>query len=125
MNEEQSLDLMAADLRALEESLLGHPVRSSPELLDQLLADDFVEFGASGRVYTKEEVLAHLPQAPQEEFSVENFRMRRLAPGLVLITYTLTRAGNPATSPRSLRSSIWSFQHGRWEIVFHQGTPID
>lgn len=40
-------------LRELEERLLQTDVRKSPEELDQLLADDFVEIGSSGRLFNK------------------------------------------------------------------------
>lgn len=42
---------VAKHLRALEEALLQPDVRKSEELV-ALLADEFIEFGSSGRVYT-------------------------------------------------------------------------
>jgi hypothetical protein len=43
------LDLEAR-LRSLEESHLRQEVRASPERMGSLLAEEFMEFGASGRV---------------------------------------------------------------------------
>lgn len=47
-------------LRTLEESLLQPDIRPSAELL-ALLADEFIELGSLGRVYTKADLVAVLP----------------------------------------------------------------
>jgi hypothetical protein len=51
---------LTARLQHLEERLLDPIVRSDPAQFAALLADDFREFGSSGRSYTKAEMLAHL-----------------------------------------------------------------
>ena len=48
--------------------------------------------------------------------------VRQLAPDLGLVTYRVTRNGNPDT--HSLRSLIWRRTDGHWRLLFHQGTPI-
>jgi hypothetical protein len=40
-------------LRSLEEQLLQSDIRRSAAKVGDLLADDFVEFGSSGRVFSK------------------------------------------------------------------------
>ncbi len=45
----------------LETSLLKPEIRSSIKDLDSLLADDFMEFGSSGKVYDKKNILERLP----------------------------------------------------------------
>ncbi|MEO6195723.1 MAG: nuclear transport factor 2 family protein, partial [Thermoanaerobaculia bacterium] len=47
-------------LRELEESHLRSDVRSSPEAMQDLLAEEFVEFGSSGRVFDRAAVIAAL-----------------------------------------------------------------
>ena len=42
-------------------------VRTSREQLDQLLADEFMEFGSSGAVYNKRQVIAELLADPENE----------------------------------------------------------
>ena len=108
--------MLTDDIRSLEEQLLDCSVRASAERLDQLIADDFVEFGASGRVYTKPEIIAALladpflgPGTP----IVKEFRSLVLAPDVVLATY---RCG------QSLRSSLWRHDRTGWRMDFHQGT---
>jgi hypothetical protein len=47
-----------------------------------------------------------------------------LAPGVVLATYRLAWSEGGYEAPKqSLRSSIWKLIEGRWQMVFHQGTP--
>jgi hypothetical protein len=52
-----------ADLiRQLEERLLRPEVRASADQVAVLLADGFVEFGTSGRIYNKEQMIDLLQQ---------------------------------------------------------------
>lgn len=44
-------------LRQLEEQLLDPVLRKNREHVANLLIDDFVEFGASGRIFHKEDIL--------------------------------------------------------------------
>jgi hypothetical protein len=111
-------------LRMLEERLLLPEVRRSAAALADLLADEFVEFGKSGRVYTKQDVLEGLPQAPAVRITLSGFTARLLAPGVALATYRALHHDEPRPEMQhSLRSSIWKLLDGRWQVVFHQGTP--
>ena len=110
-------------VRQLEERLLQPEVRRSAQDLAELLADEFIEFGSSGHVFNKLEILEHLQHEEPAKRSFSDFRATLLAPGVMLTTYRSTRLnaqGTPATS--SLRSSIWKLQDGHWKMVFHQGT---
>lgn len=117
----------AAHLRQLEEELLKHEVRRSTERVRHLLADDFVEFGSSGVACDKAQTIAALQQEapdPAVPISLTEFATRPLAPDVVLATYRTIGQGGPGVPPRSrLRSSIWKLIDGRWQMVFHQGTP--
>ncbi|MHB9023191.1 MAG: nuclear transport factor 2 family protein [Armatimonadota bacterium] len=116
----------SAEMRELEEILLNPTIRASSEALQGLLTDEFREFGASGRTYDKHQVIADLVQQPEELFTIEDFRLQQLGPGFVLVTYRAIRHHNPSNkAPFSLRSSIWRSNLGRWQMVFHQGTPSD
>jgi hypothetical protein len=116
----------ADTLRALEEALMRPDVRNSADRVGRLLADDFIEFGSSGRVFGKAEVVEALRQeGPDPGFRVEvtDFAARQLAPGVVLATYRTSSSGPNAPQSRRLRSSIWKLIEGRWQMLFHQGTP--
>jgi hypothetical protein len=109
------------DVRALEERLLDPSVRRSKTQLDSMLADGFLEFGSSGRIWSREEVLEDLPTRKLSgSFTIDDFEVRTLCADTVLATYTLTLDDDPAAG--SLRSSIWRKIDERWQIVFHQGT---
>jgi hypothetical protein len=116
----------AAIIRRLEEQLLDSNVRTCAATVANLLADDFVEFGSSGRVFNKQQIIASLQQEDGAcRRSMHDFQMSRLAPGIILATYRVSReSGNGIPSVESLRSSIWKLQDGHWQMVFHQGTLI-
>jgi|SRR6185503_6573758 len=107
--------MLQDEIRELEEKLTTQAVRTSADVLDRLVSDEFVEFGSSGRVYTKRDVIAQMLAAPSTTFRVDDFRVLALTPDVALATY---RTG------RSLRSSLWRREGQAWRIVFHQGTPI-
>jgi hypothetical protein len=109
-------------LQQLEEKLLQPEIRSDIAALDQLLADDFIEFGASGERYTKTEIVAALPHEPPIERTTSDYDVRELGHGVALVTYNVVRHTPNEPSMRSLRSSIWVHRDGRWQMVFHQGT---
>lgn len=106
-------------LEALERSLQQPSVRGSARLGD-LLAEDFVEVGASGRSYNRQEVIAMLHQESAVRIDISDLQVRRLGDDVALVTY---RACKRDDLPRhSLRSSIWRQSQHRWRLVFHQGT---
>jgi hypothetical protein len=120
---------LAEQLLRLEQTLLSPEVRTSFEEFSSLLADDFIEFGSSGRVYDKQHIIDALQYQPETSFSLDGFQARLLAPGVALTTYRINRTTALENEPRySLHSSIWKHEDGRWQITFHQGTwvqPLD
>jgi hypothetical protein len=113
-------------LRALEEHLLNLAVRRDSDAVAPLLSDDFLEFGASGRVFDKASILEDLKnEQPRPASLLTDFAIRELSPTIILATYRATRfnaEGEPILHSR--RSSIWAHVNGQWQITFHQGTPI-
>ena len=59
-------------LQELELSLLQTSVRSSSRVAE-LLAEDFVEFGSSGKIYNNAQSIALLQAGKSYEFSVSQF----------------------------------------------------
>lgn len=110
-------------LRELEERLLHPEVRASADALTLLLAEDFVEFGSSGAVYDKSQILRLIPRWPAAQVTITDFAVTELATDVALVTYRAHRHGD--TRMVSLRSSLWKRVDGRWQILFHQGTPAD
>jgi len=84
--------------------------------LMSLIAEDFVEFGRSGRIWTALSIKEILEAPPGEAVRIEDFEVVELADGVVLATYVIP-------GPQSVnRSSIWVNRGGRWLLRFHQGT---
>lgn len=107
-------------LYALEQALQASATRSDAKQLAQLLADDFVEFGASGTVWgSKAEVIAGLQDEVFAPRRISGFAVKVLGQGVALVTYRGHREG----TGDSLRSSVWREEQGQWRMVFHQGTP--
>lgn len=115
MNEQSLRD----HLRLFEEKLLQPGIRKSVDDLDMLLADDFVEFGSSGRVFHKNDVIDGLLAEPAVKLTLSDFEIHVLAPNVVLTTYHSCRHSDMR---HSLRSSIWKLNEGAWQMYFHQGT---
>ena len=115
---------LTARLRELEQSLLDPAVRRNRARLLALLAEDFLEFGSSGRVWTRKTIIDLL--AKETAFvppQIEEFRCAMLAPELALVTYRTVRTDEKSSERlASLRSSIWTFSTGEWKMRFHQGT---
>jgi hypothetical protein len=113
-------------LRSLEKRLLDSAVRRDSEQISTLLADDFVEFGSSGRTFDKAQVLEYLrDELPQEEALIRNFVAKPLCSTVFLVTYRATRRdASRAHRSDSWRCSIWVKRDGRWQLQFHQGTSI-
>ena len=94
------------------------------ERLNELIAETFIEFGASGNVYNKELILESLPNQEKTHFEMFNFSLRQLENKTVLATYSIEKDSIvERKKTKSLLSSIWQFNIDRWQIIFHQGTP--
>lgn len=109
------------ELRSLEIEL--HKDRSRKRM-EALLHPDFVEFGRSGKAYTRDEILnefatdATLPVVQPRHFAVA-----LLAEGIALLTYVSAHVNADGTTDRhTLRSSIWVKTELGWRMRFHQGT---
>ncbi len=112
-------------IRLLEERLLQADVRKSAKDVAELLADDFIEIGSSGRIFDKHATIDALRYESPVEILLTDYQARILAPDVILVTYRAVRTASASTpTTQSLRSSIWKRLDGRWQLVFHQGTPL-
>lgn len=102
---------------ALERSLLTDAVRRDRAAVASLLDPAWSEVGASGRLWTREEMLSGVAPLAHET-TLEVVSIERLAPGaLLLIWRSVSEAGSV------LRSSLWIRAGHSWVQRFHQGTP--
>ena len=115
-------DPLTREIRELEESLLRTENRGNAGYLQRVLADDFLEFGQSGRRYDKASIIALLSDTDTSPIvDIHDFSVKPLAENVALATYRSVRRDTGRTA---LRSSIWQWYpvHG-WQLRFHQGTP--
>ncbi|AXF84626.1 hypothetical protein DTO96_100336 [Ephemeroptericola cinctiostellae] len=114
-----NLSVLTACIIQLEQQLHHRPL--SAQLISSLLADDFTEFGQSGCVYDKAQVMALLSTAPPTQIESSDFKLQILSTDAVLLRY---RTQHTHKHKQTLRSSIWRNENAQWRMVFHQSTPI-
>ena len=112
-------------LLELEEKLLNPEIRKSVKEIDELLADEFIEFGSTGKIYNKQQVIESLTNELPAERNIFDFNVVLLSVDTALAMYKVI-SKNPQTNEikDSLRSSIWKKYDGSWKMLFHQGTII-
>jgi hypothetical protein len=113
---------LTEELRSLEERLLDPEIRRDRHAVASLLAPEFVEFGSSGRVFTREQILELLENEQPQRIELRDFAVQTLAPKAALATWRSIRLDGSKPEASFLRSSIWVFREERWQMIFHQGT---
>ncbi len=111
-------------IKELEKALVNPLFRKSVSELSNLFTDDFMEFGSSGKVYSKKQTIKALQKTVTPKISIKNFRFKQINKQCVLVTYKSV-VFDGRQKKYSLRSSLWKKENRKWKIVFHQGTKID
>jgi hypothetical protein len=121
-------DLTTADaeaFRVLEERLAMPAPTESRETLVAMLAEGFQEFGSSGQVFDTEAVLeALVVPGGRLRIQLEDFTATVVTAGVVLMRYVSRSVAGAGWKPPVLRSSLWCYREGRWQLLFHQGTRL-
>jgi hypothetical protein len=105
---------LRAELLRLEAALAARDPDAVAEGLMSLIAPDFLEFGRSGSVWTRDTIRELIESSQIAPVPIDGFEAAELADGVVLVTYR---------SAMTNRSSIWVRRDGRWQVRFHQATP--
>jgi len=94
--------------------------------LEQWVAADFWEVGASGRVYDREtmltEVVGRYADPGYDAMAgvvVDQLACRPIGPATWLVTYRLVQDAR-----ETRRSTVWLRVGGRWVVQYHQGTVV-
>jgi len=113
------------ELRGRETALHKTGVRCSVEKLEELLHDQFFEFGRSGRSWDKAQILKSLPaEQSSSTLHAQNFELDVLSSDIALLRYQSYELNEKGESSRhSNRSSLWQHTDTGWQLRFHQGTP--
>jgi len=109
------------ELVELEWALWRAETRFDLEFMEGVLADDFREFGRSGRVYERADTLAVTGESI--DANLRDVQVQMVAEGVALVTYV--SEVRHETLDLANRSSVWVWRDGRWQLRFHQGTPTN
>jgi hypothetical protein len=117
--------MLLEELRRLETELHTIEARGNRQRMETLLHPDFVEFGRSGREYTRAEILDEFgPASVLPLVRSATFDLAVLAEGVALLTYVSAHEDADGKQSRhTLRSSVWVRTEIGWQLRFHQGTP--
>jgi len=125
INSQMNLDKEDRDvLQRLEEELWREETRFDLHRMNEVIAEDFFEFGRSGRYYRREDTLAIKPGPIAAILPLPNLKMRLLTPDVVQVTYNSAVTYNGVVE-HARRSSIWTRTSSGWQLRFHQGTPFN
>lgn len=112
-------------IKQLEESLWCMETRLDPLLMRQTFAENVVEFGQSGRIYTLDDLLLNQGDADfTATLPLPHFKVSYLSGTVVQTTY-VSELVSGGKVERANRSSIWIKDNTTWRLQFHQGTPVE
>jgi ribonuclease HI len=100
---------------AMERALLTDEVRADPAAVAALLHPEWQEVGRSGRLWTRDDVLAEI--GPIEPVTLDVVSVQRVDHDTILLLWRAL-----ADDRSTLRSSLWVRSGGLWQQRFHQGT---
>jgi ribonuclease HI len=109
---------MLDEVVELELRLLDPAVRADRAEVERLLHPEFREIGASGRLWSRDEMVVALAEDPGTGATATEVEARVVADGVVLVSYVAESAAG-----RARRSSLWVRGEDGWRVLFHQGTP--
>ena len=110
------------------EPIFHHPEKfgKTKEDIENQMCDEFWEVGASGNVFTKQDVIETLLERyndtdHQDIWEAKDFELTKIATDNYLLTYVLIQDKTRVTR----RSTLWRRVNGDWKILYHQGTIVD
>lgn len=125
---------LANHLEDLENFLFDPVARRDLTTVSNLLAEEFREFGSSGRIYTKLDILAELSTEQPVVITLTDFACQLVSPTTALVTYRSLSSHENRAPAQALRSSLWVLralpkqyahrpnEEATWQMLFHQGT---
>ena len=114
-------DEVVTELRRLEESLWREETRFDRDYMDGLLSSGFIEFGRSGKIWTREATLTTPKRKIGARIPLPKFGVRMLSNDVALVTYRSEGLDDDVEVGN--RASIWRKSDDGWKLEFHQGTP--
>jgi hypothetical protein len=123
-----SANLSESDIAALyriEEELWVAATRFDQTYMNVIFSPDFFEFGRSGRVWSRKELLLKEGGTIEAVLPLPKFAARALSRDVAQVTYE-SHVTYDGIVEYGRRSSIWSRAKtlAGWQLRFHQGTPF-
>jgi hypothetical protein len=114
-------DIDVAEVLQLERELQTAECRRDRARVSALLAEDFLEVGASGKVWDRPSALELLGAESGDDAVIEvhDLTGRVIGDGFVLACWDSDRGGR-----RARRTSLWRRDLAGWRLVHHQGTLL-
>lgn len=119
-----STEEACAEVIGRERQLLEPEVRRQPDLVRALHHPEFVEFGASGRIWNAESIINALTseQAPHE-IAATDFLALRLSPDVILLTFK-TDSAECAGSAKFHSDWLWCNFTADWQMLSLTNTNV-
>jgi len=116
--------VLAELIQQQELKLLQTDLSAYPELIDELLAQDFEEIDHQGITRFRNDVINWLTRKdPGIHWAFKDFRIKVVSGDVVLAIYSLQKTDQPnAESGGSTRTSLWRYRNDQWKMVFHQAS---
>jgi hypothetical protein len=102
----------------LESKMLKNEHREDQEFLNLVLSEDFTEFGTSGNMYTKSDVL-NSKDLNISIIKVSDLKSKLINTGSYLVTYIAFK-----DKKKTFRSSIWRIEKEEPKLFFHQSSTL-
>ena len=108
-----------------ENQLLLPEIRHSTTKLKELLSENFIEIGSSGKKFRLKEVLENLSKEKDWSAKISNIEFRMINEDVAQLFYNCVIYHNlDDKGSYSIRNLNWTNESDTWKMIFHQGTKI-
>jgi ketosteroid isomerase-like protein len=113
----------------LEEAWVNAIIQKNVEVLDRVVADDFVGVSPNGEPYTKQEAIEDIRSGMYavEAMDLENVKVHVLG-DLAIVTYYQKEKSTfdkQDCSGRYIFTDVWVNRDDDWKVVSSHGTPVE
>jgi ribonuclease HI len=102
-----------------EKELFDKSFCENDQAIRARLDDDILEYGQTGKIYHRNEILEYLRNAGDRSIEILDFKLEKLCGSCCIAHYRFETEGKQA-----FRTSIWVQIDNQWKLKFHQGTPV-
>jgi ketosteroid isomerase-like protein len=112
----------------LEQDWVTAIVYKDTDMLNRLMADDFIAISPNGQRYTKPEAIGDIKSGRYvvESMKLRNLNVRVFGDMAIVTVYQNEKSkfGDEDCSGQYAFTDVWLFRDGVWQAVASQGTPL-